>query len=313
MALGGSVGRGHDSFLIQSSLHHDGHGYRMFLMASMVDCFTELFQFMGAPAQGPPLRMHTFDLCLQSAGRMHQWDVILKRGFSSLLWFPSWLDGMRALVSFFRLSTLVSQQCMHLREDVQLPVRAEMIEQVRVPSIAEWCWGTLHTAVDAFAGVLPTLSTHISTRIYSRTPGVPLQLPGARVPYIRLLGRGNFNLCCGLRGERRTVSLRFTRVQQQCITPGHCSVATEKSGIVRSAGFPAECEWIGDGPSAPHTSHVFRHSFGSSCRGLYMEDSEGPSEPHTSHEFNCLNGSSRHRRCPEDQESQIRTCEKNFC
>ena len=91
------------------------------LIANMVDCFPELFQLMGAPAQGLPRRTHTLDLCLQSPGWMHQWDVILKRGFSSLLWFPSWFDGMRALVSFFRLSTMVSQLCMHLREDVQLP------------------------------------------------------------------------------------------------------------------------------------------------------------------------------------------------
>ena len=136
------------------------------LMANMVDCLPELFQLMGAPAQGIPRRTHTFDLCLQSPGWMHQWDVILKRGFSSLLWFPSWLDGMRALVSFFRLSTMVSQLCMHLREDVQLPVIAEMIEQVRVPSIAEWRWGTLHTAVDALAGVLPTLSTHFDANSF---------------------------------------------------------------------------------------------------------------------------------------------------
>ena len=57
------------------------------LMANMVDCLPELFQLMGAPAQGQPRRTHTFDLCLQSPGWMHQWDVILK-GFSSLLWFP---------------------------------------------------------------------------------------------------------------------------------------------------------------------------------------------------------------------------------
>ena len=54
---------------------------------------------------------------------------------------PSWLDGMRS-------------------RGVQLPVVAEMIEQVRVPSIAKWRWSTLHTAVDPLAGVLPTLSTH---------------------------------------------------------------------------------------------------------------------------------------------------------
>ena len=63
---------------------------------------------------------------------MHQWDVVLKRLFSLLLWFPSWLDGMRALVCFFRLSTMVSQLYRHLREDVQLPVMASMIEQARV-------------------------------------------------------------------------------------------------------------------------------------------------------------------------------------
>ena len=40
---------------------------------------------------------------------------------------------------------------------------------------------------------------NLSTRNCSRTPGIPLQLPSAVVPYIRLLERGNFNLCCGLR------------------------------------------------------------------------------------------------------------------
>ena len=41
-----------------------------------------------------------------------------------------------------------------------------------------------------------------------------------------------------------------------------------------------------------------------------MGDSEGPSAPHTSHEFNCLNGSSCRRLCLENQESQIRACER---
>ena len=105
----------------------------------------------------------------------------------------------------------------------------------------------------------------------------------------------------------------FTGVQKQCVTRCHCSAATAKSGTVRSAGLPAECECISDGLSVPHSSHIFRRSFGSSCRGLYMGDSEGPSAPHTSHEFKFLNGSSRRRRCLEDQENQIRTCERHFC
>ena len=141
------------------------------LMANMVDCLHELFQLMGAPAQALPRRTHTFDLCLQSPGWMHQWDVILKRGFSSLLRFPSWLDGMRSLVSFFRLSTMISQLCKRLWEDVRLPVIAEMIEQVRVPSTAELRWGTLHTAGDALAGVLLTLSTHFDANLFKNTRG----------------------------------------------------------------------------------------------------------------------------------------------
>ena len=124
---------------------------------------------MGAPAQGQPRRTHTFDLCLQSPGWMHQWDVLLKG--IQLIVVPSWSDGMRAVVSFLRLATMESQLCMHLREDVQLPVIAEMIEQVRVPSIAEWRWSTLHTAGDALAGVLPTLWTHFDADFFQERQG----------------------------------------------------------------------------------------------------------------------------------------------
>ena len=104
----------------------------------------------------------------------------------------------------------------------------------------------------------------------------------------------------------------ITGVQQQCVTRGHCSAATAKSSTVRSAGLPAECQWIGDGPSAPHTSHDCPRSFGSSCRRLCMGDSEGPSTPHTSYEFNCPNGSSCRRLCLENQESQIWACERHL-
>ena len=77
----------------------------------------------------------------------------------------------------------------------------------------------------------------------------------------------------------------FKGSQLQCVTRGHCSAATAKSGTVRSAGLPVECQWISEGLSAPHNSH----------------------------EFNYLNGSSRRRHCLQDQESQVRTCERHFC
>ena len=71
----------------------------------------------------------------------------------------------------------------------------------------------------------------------------------------------------------------ITEVQQQCVARGHCSVATAKSGTVRSAGLPAECEWIGEGPSAPHISHEFRCLNGSTCRRLCLENQESQIRP----------------------------------
>ena len=109
LALGGSVGRGNESLLFQSSLHLDGHGYRTF------DGEHGGLPLRALPTHGCTRTKATashahFDLCLQSPGWMNQWG--------SLLWFLSWFGGMRALVGFFRLSMMVSQLCRHVREDV---------------------------------------------------------------------------------------------------------------------------------------------------------------------------------------------------
>ena len=69
------------------------------------------------------------------------------------------------------------------------------------------------------------------------------------------------------------------------------------SVMVQARHTPAT---ISDAPSV--------HPAADSARG----DSEGPGAPHTSHEFFCLNGSSCRRLCLENQESQIRTCERHL-
>ena len=102
---------------------------------------------------------------------------------------------------------------------------------------------------------------------------------------VPLLGGGNRHRAPLFHGASEGQCLFvFTGVQQQCVTRCHFLAASGKSGTVRSAGLPAECEWISEGPSAPHTSH----------------------------EFNSLNGSSRRIRCLEDQENQFQTCERHF-
>ena len=82
---------------------------------------------------------------------------------------------------------------------------------------------------------------HISTRIRSRTPGIPLQLPGARVPYIR---------CCGL---RRGSAVFSVGVVVLLVTLTKLSVSGREDACLKLlcssiANFPASFEKQKAGP-----------------------------------------------------------------
>ena len=81
----------------------------------------------------------------------------------SLQFFPSWLNGFRALVSFFRSNILVDALCKRI-EDNGYIVISSMIKNVSMPSIAEWRWGTLRAACLAIDGVLETIREHFDHR-----------------------------------------------------------------------------------------------------------------------------------------------------
>ena len=126
---------------------------------------------------------------------------------------------------------------MHLREDVQLPVIAEMIEQVRVPSIAEWRWGTLHTDGDALAGVLPTLSTHFDADFSKKRQGSRCNYQVQECPTFDCLG----DLCCGLRRGSAVFSVGVVVV---LVTLTKLSVSGRKDACLKLlcssiANFPA--------------------------------------------------------------------------
>ena len=104
-------------------------------------------------------------MCIPSPGWQHGWDLILLRGLRGLKWFPAWLDGMRALVSFFRAKLMLNSFCAHL-ERLQFGAIAEMLRGTSIPSIAEWRWSTLFTAYENLSKVLSTFATHFDSSLF---------------------------------------------------------------------------------------------------------------------------------------------------
>lgn len=92
-------------------------------------------------------RAFAFPRAVQSPGWRHLWDVVLRRGLASLSWFPAFMSGLRAVVSFFRTTTVMSQVTQSLTT-AGFAVVADMLKNMKLPAIADWRWeGLKHSAV----------------------------------------------------------------------------------------------------------------------------------------------------------------------
>lgn len=139
------------------------------LIARMVDMvpafFEEVFDY---PRGSIPARPSMFPLCLQSPGWMHTWDIVLRRGLASMSFFPSFIEGLRAVIKFLRSKLWIDQLCRKLRQK-QLFAPAEMIESVTVPSIAEWRWVTLHLAMKSINAIISTFATYWDPSVFANS------------------------------------------------------------------------------------------------------------------------------------------------
>ena len=76
------------------------------LLAGLPDLLPDFFRLiLGRVDVILPDRAKLFPFSLSSPGWQHGWDTVLRRALSGLSFFPHWLDGMRALVSFFTASS----------------------------------------------------------------------------------------------------------------------------------------------------------------------------------------------------------------
>ena len=111
----------------------------------MPDILPAFFRLIGAPL---PPRYKTlpflFPRAILEPGMRHSVDRMIKKGLNSLEWFPSFLDGLKAVNSF------VGDR----RKDLMISLRksghgavADLAHTAKNPPFAKWRWGTLWMVV----------------------------------------------------------------------------------------------------------------------------------------------------------------------
>ena len=95
-----------------------------------------------------------FPRALQSPDWSHMMDTVLKKGLSSLKWFPKFLDRIKAVVKFFR------EHADDISQDLKkqgLALVGSLIEHIRMPIFAKWRWGTLWAVCDKVKDIYGTV------------------------------------------------------------------------------------------------------------------------------------------------------------
>ena len=88
------------------------------LIANVDDILPSFLRHLGAPARHiPPNGTRLFERALQLRGWRHMIDLLVQMGLSLCLWFPSFLESVRALVAFLRDHALFDDYVRRLRAE----------------------------------------------------------------------------------------------------------------------------------------------------------------------------------------------------
>ena len=71
------------------------------LIHSQPDVLSDFYELMLCTKVACPVQLRMFPNALSMPGWQHGWDLMLRRSLCSLPFFPSFLNGLRAMVSFF--------------------------------------------------------------------------------------------------------------------------------------------------------------------------------------------------------------------
>lgn len=109
-------------------------------MPWFLDAWFELAGFQR-PVQVPPSDW-LFPRAMALPGWKHLWDLLIRRGLSSLRWFPGWLDTFKGLTSWLRHRQNIDVLAKDL-EDKGRRGLAAVLKSLSLPPFANWRWSTL--------------------------------------------------------------------------------------------------------------------------------------------------------------------------
>ena len=105
------------------------------------DLLPAFFRFIGAPLPGNyVVQEFLFPRGLLQPGFRHSMDRLIKRTMLSLEWFPTFIDGLKAVVSFVRDR---KSDIMQSLKKAGFESVGDLVDATTLPGFAKWRWGTL--------------------------------------------------------------------------------------------------------------------------------------------------------------------------
>ena len=130
------------------------------LIADSVNILPDFFWFIRA---NPPANTedHTqlFPRAIKLLGWKHQMDLIIRKGLTSLVWFPVWVSLTTQVVYFLRNVHYLAGLQKKLNE-LHLAVLCGQLEALKLPNFAKWRWNTLDFVCVSLNTVVQSLSRH---------------------------------------------------------------------------------------------------------------------------------------------------------
>jgi hypothetical protein len=99
--------------------------------------------------------LHLFPQALRISGWKHVFDLLIRKGLTTLSWFPSAITKIKGLVKFLRDVSLTEALIKHCKSE-KLDGLAAVVGKLSLPGFAHWRWTTLH---DCCKGLAPALSS----------------------------------------------------------------------------------------------------------------------------------------------------------
>ena len=130
------------------------------------DILPAFFKFIKAPLPANyAIQQFLFPRAVLQPGMRHSVDRLIRKPLLGLPWFPSFLDGIKAIVSFVR----------DRRTDINASLRkaghgalADLLDTIRLSPFAKWRWGTLASCASEVDKFIRSFALYVDLEPFRR-------------------------------------------------------------------------------------------------------------------------------------------------